>query len=244
MKIDFVKTAALLLASGHLLAAEPQKHPVRDSGLKEKKMNQVFQRLDVDQSGGVSLEEFESAPKLTNASEEQKNKLFQRLDKNQDGALQPRELKLGKDRKHRDWRPKGPLTFEEFITQPRINKLDPEKQQKLFKRLDKNGDNILSKEDRGSRSKDHPPRKRRKGPPSFEQMDLDNDGKISFAEFHEIPHIHNLGEDAAEDRFEALDLDQDGFLSPEENPVRKPRPHQKRKGKNQESAPPLFEKIE
>jgi len=235
MKGHFIKTAPLLLASAQVLSAEPSPKDNLESGPRTEV---IFQKLDTDQSGEISSEEFKLAPKLANASEEQKSRLFRRLDKNQDGELQPKELKLNKRPKRHDWQMKGPVTFEQFIKLSHIQKLDPEKQRKLFQRLDKNGDQTLSREDRRPRPKS-PAHRRHKGPPLFEQMDLNNDQKLSFTEYFEAPHIHKLGEDEAEDRFEALDKDKDGLLSSEELPTR-PKKGNKKRGKDSNSAPPLF----
>lgn len=194
--------------------------------------NQLFQRLDENQDGKVSPEEFAANPRLERATAKQREALFQRLDKNDDGLIERNEMKAPK-RRGREGRPpwlrNGPVNFEQFAEQPRVQRLDPAAQRRLFERMDQNGDGVLSKEDlprqRGPRPNGEPrPLK------AFETVDSDGDGQISFSEFQQEPLFRRLGEDEAEDRFEEIDKDSDGLLSSDEW-QQAPRPKREKREK-------------
>ena len=194
-----------------------------------------FERLDANNDNAVDQTEFEANPRLEKASEEQRQTLFLRHDKNGDGLIRRDEIKPPKSWRHDrpGWFRKGPVTFEEFVQQPRIQRLDQEMQRDLFNRIDQNSDGLLSKEDL--------PRRRGglKGPPhgapSPRKFDTNGDGIISFAEFQKAPFHANLSEDEAEDRFEHLDTNNDGQLTGDEltHPSKGPRPERVRR-KNSE----------
>lgn len=195
----------------------------------------LFDKLDIDNSKDITRPEFEAHPRLAKATEEQKSKLFQRLDKNGDGVLKRRELKPPR-RNHgfRDRRREGPMTYEQFAEQPRVKKMSEERKRELFHRLDRNNDNILTVEDsrgrhdgpRGNQEgrRNRPGDGSNKGPNRAPIEDKNNDGEISFAEFYDHPRHQKLGEDEAEDRFEAIDQDHNGVLSPAEVAESMPRP--------------------
>lgn len=223
-------TLVLLLAVG--AAAEPQgeKKQGKDKGFRNGEFaNQFFARLDQNEDGAVDQNEFAANPRLDRATPEQQKTLFTRLDKDSDGFIRRDELKPPKGMgrmasgERPNWLQKGPVSFDQFSQQPRVQRLSEDMRQKLFDRLDQNDDGILSEADI-KQGKGQRPERRSKGPPPHTNLDTDQDGKVSFAEFQTAPFHRGLSEDEAEDRFEALDKDSDGLLSPEErpkNPARK-----------------------
>lgn len=215
---------------------DPEKEADRPPRLGEVGQR-LFAQLDVDQSGDLNTEEFQAHPRLSKASDEQKSRLFQRLDKNNDGLIQRRELRPPRPEDRQERRRRGPMNYEQFAAQPRIKKMSEERKQELFKRLDRNQDGQLSHED--SRRRQRPPRDRdrdrERGPnreaapfPRRPLEDSNKDGQISFQEFYAHPPHQKLGEDEAEDRFEAIDSNQDGQLSPEELQENVDRPPRKK----------------
>ncbi|MBK1834982.1 EF-hand domain-containing protein [Roseibacillus ishigakijimensis] len=217
MKTILLSTTLLALTAAASAEGDPRHkhHPQPDSPQKDF-VHQFLSKYDTNQDGVLSQEEFAANPKLEKASPEQREALFNRIDKNDDGMLQPNELHPPKSHR-RDRRPKwlerGPVDYDTFARQERVQKLPEEKRRALFERLDRNKDGLLSRED----MPDHD--RRAHGPDRkeiFRKMDQNEDGGLDFTEFFAAPLIKKLGEDAAEDRFEALDQDGDLSLSPPE----------------------------
>lgn len=182
----------------------------------------IFQKLDVDEDGKITFTEFEANPRLERANAEQRQIIFARIDKNEDGTIERHEMRpVHKERPERperpNWLQQGPVTFEQFSKQPRVQRLDEERRRQLFERLDQNGDGKLDKEDS--------PRKRVEGGPENRpepKFDTDQDGKISLSEFRQGPRQKMLSEDESAMRFKELDKNNDGFLSREDRPKRGP----------------------
>ena len=123
------------------------------------------------------------------------------------------------------------MSLEEFKAGPLAEKLPPERIERIFQRLDSDGDGQITPKDRPEpprRGLEVPNRGERPGPPPeprrlFQQLDKDGDKALSFEEFRHSPAVKNLGEDEQEDRFEALDGNHDGKLEPAEMPGPEPR---------------------
>ncbi|MGJ8724550.1 MAG: hypothetical protein ACSHYB_08335 [Roseibacillus sp.] len=209
----------LLFAAGAAAEPEKDKKKGRDKGFRGSEFAaQFFSRLDTNEDGAVSQEEFAANPRLERATPEQQVILFERLDKDGDGSIKPEELKPPKGMRPGEkpgWLQKGPVNFEQFSQQPRVQRLNEEMRRKLFDRLDQNSDGILSEADI-PRGKGPRPERRPQGPPPHADLDSDEDGKISFSEFQNAPFHKGVSEDEVEDRFEAMDQDSDGFISSEE----------------------------
>ena len=190
---------------------------------------EAWQAADKNGDGFISNEEFETIPRIQGLPEEKRTNLFTRFDKNGDGKLDRGELgRFGKPRDGRrrpmprlwelDTDKSGGVDFEEFKAGQIFEKLTPDKQQAVFRRLDTDGDGVISPKD-----KPEPPfkrgggkdRGRRPGGPPMgphhiiRQLDQDGDGALSFEEFRKGHAVRNLTEDEQEDRFEALDQDKD-----------------------------------
>lgn len=121
---------------------------------------ELWKRMDSNGDGSISPEEFAAMPRVQNLPEDKRQMLFKRLDKDGDGKIARGELQPPGDRP--DQRHKMPLppiweldkdkdggvSFEEFKNGPMMKRLAPERQQRIFSRLDSNGDGKLTPQDR------------------------------------------------------------------------------------------------
>lgn len=184
-------------------------------------------------------------PRVRNLPEDKRAHLFKRLDKNSDGQLSREELgRFGKPPEghgppmKRLWEldadQSGGISFEEFKVGGLFKKLPPDKQELVFKRLDTDGDGVISPKDRPETFKrpdgKRGPKSERamdddgpsgKAGPINQKLDLDGDGALSFEEFRLSPAMRGLTEDQQEDRFELLDQNGDRKISPEDAPPAK-----------------------
>ncbi len=219
----------------------------------KRSFTDAWQAADTDQDGIISKAEFAMMRRLQSVPEEKREGLFQRLDKNQNGSLERGEIArmvMPRDGKEPsmphlwelDGDRSGGVSFEEFKTGRIFGKLDPEKQQALFRRLDTNKDGVISPLDRPEPPfkrdgvRPHPKRPGADKPdaPRMEprqiirQLDQDKDGALSFDEFRAGPAVRNLTEDEQEDRFEAHDKNRDLKITAEDFPPPAPRGEQGR----------------
>lgn len=181
-----------------------------------------WKAADQNHDGFISLDEFTTIPRIQKLPEEKRARIFKRLDKDADDKLSRDELdrlhKLGD--KHgppmkRLWEldtdKSGGISLEEFKAGPMFMKLAPERQQAVFRRLDADGDGMIT-------PKDRPERPEEKTEGINRKLDLNGDGALSFDEFRKGAAVKDLTEDQQEARFEKLDRNHDLKLSPEDFP--------------------------
>lgn len=250
-----MKTIPVSLVAGLLLPiaclAEPEMQPNgKESGGKGNQRPQgpfmeVWKAADSDQDGFLSKSEFEAMSRVGKIPEDKRKKLFSRLDKNSDEKLDRKELdRLGKP-DGENGRPmkrlweldsdqSGGINLKEFKNGELFKKLPLEKQEEVFKRLDTNGDGVVSPADRpefphkrGQKSPDDHERHEESGRVN-ERLDLNGDGAISFEEFRSGSSVKHLTEDQQEDRFDLLDRNQDQKITPEDVPSSPGNPAEKK----------------
>jgi Ca2+-binding EF-hand superfamily protein len=219
----------------------PQGNAGRDGEAwktRQREFVKAWKAADKDADGFISREEFDAMPRIGNLPEDKRPMVFERLDKNADGKLGRDELKWT-GRPDEGQRPRlaeqdadksGGVSLEEFKTGPTFQKLSPEKQAEIFQRLDSDHDGQITPKDRPQPpfkpdgKKPHPhhgsgksggqqdPRR------MIRQLDRNDDEALSFEEFRAGQMVRDLSEDEQEDRFEAMDKNNDQKLTPEDFP--------------------------
>ena len=209
----------------------------------------AWKQADADHDGFISEAEFNAIPRVQNLPEEMRGNIFKRLDKDADGKLSREEL-LQFGRPH-DGQPmlrlweldadkSGGVSLEEFKEGQIMKKLPPEKLTELFKRLDTDGDGLITPKDRPNMPMHRgDERTRPMGPEGhhfdqggdprragsmIQRLDSDGDGSLTFEEFRRGPDFKDLSEDEQEDRFQKLDHNGDHKISKEDLPAAPPPP--------------------
>jgi Ca2+-binding EF-hand superfamily protein len=239
-----------LLLAGILMPAiceaQPQGGAEGDKDPRRKMVRgfgEVWKSADANGDGFISLAEFSAMPRIQKLPEEKREALFTRLDKDGDGKLSRGELEgFGRNRDGAHLPPmkrlweldtdkSGGICFEEFKRSDVFAKLSPEMQEGLFKRLDSDGDGMITPKDRPEPPAKRPDGKQRPGKGGREggefapeqmlrKLDTNGDGALSFEEFRVGPAVKDLSEDEQEERFLKLDRNGDQQLTAEDFPPR------------------------
>ncbi len=221
----------------------PKDPPAGEKGERHgppRPFMEAWKLADTDHDGFISKAEFEAMPRIMNLPEEKRENLFKRLDKDTDGKLSRDELgHFGKPHDGQDQPMKrlweldsdksGGINFEEFKAGQLFMKLPLARQEAVFRRLDTDGDGVITPKDKPESPFKHPNRPDGRHPEDGgesgqinRKLDLDGDGALSFGEFRKDPAVKNLTEDEQEDRFELLDRNGDHKLSAEDFPAPPP----------------------
>lgn len=138
-----VAAVACALCAGSLFAGQGKKK----EGAAQPRVSQEeqFKKLDANNDGSLSLDEYRAS--LRGAAAEKAEDLFKLKDANKDGKLSPEEFRA--------------TSFEEFALKngldPKAEKITlddmkkvarrPERAEQNFKRADKNGDGVITRDD-------------------------------------------------------------------------------------------------
>ncbi|RYD66319.1 MAG: hypothetical protein EOP83_05365 [Verrucomicrobiaceae bacterium] len=241
---------ALLLA-GTAIAQEPPKPdappaPPRGEEGKDKdkdrpgpgkdkdrggRMLEFWKKADTDGDGFISAAEFGAMERPGQLPEEKRAEIFKRLDKDGDGRINLKELPRRSQGgmqplEEVDADKDGRIVFSEFKNLGFVAKLPEERQQKIFNRMDRDGDGVLTAKDRpegpphrdgkrdGKKDKDGKPdggKGGRGGHPMdiVRKLDQNDDGSLSFEEYRQAGFLKDKSEDEQEDRFEEMDRNKD-----------------------------------
>lgn len=216
-------------------AGENRKH----SSDSAPRVAEMWKKVDLDSDGAISRDEFSQMPRLDKLPEDKQQILFDRLDKNSDGRIDRTEMHPGKPRQGQarpnmpqiwdlDINRDGGVSFEEFQAGRFIQRIKPDKQERMFRHLDSNGDGIISREDRpkmrprpeGDESqrpqggvRPIPGGGQRKHPNLIQDLDKDGDDELSLEEFLANPRTSQLDESILRKRFAIMDRNGDGLLN-------------------------------
>jgi Ca2+-binding EF-hand superfamily protein len=130
------------------------------------------------------------------------------------------ERGFGKGWKQADTNSDGKVTLEEFNALPRIQKLDEERRKRIFSRLDKNGDQVLSVDELAVIER--PPHDRKEAMLRFRELDTDQSGGVSLEELKAGNLFKKLPPEKQEALFARLDTDKDGQITVKDRPERRP----------------------
>jgi Ca2+-binding EF-hand superfamily protein len=117
----------------------------------------MFRRMDKDQDGKITKEEFFASPRMERLPEEKREEIFSRLDRDSDGMISGEEIHMmRRDAQRRardefrklDENKSGGLDFAEFSKGEFFAKLPEEKRRQIFERMDTDGSGEITAEDR------------------------------------------------------------------------------------------------
>ncbi|TAG11252.1 MAG: hypothetical protein EAZ42_00845 [Verrucomicrobia bacterium] len=200
MKAQLILTAAICALNIPASAAPPQGQTPR------------WQKFDTNQDGTLSRAEFDAMPRTQRLDPEKRERIFKRLDRDADGSISREEFRRFTGPQHRqkmmrkimllDLDQSKSISFEEFKSGPRVQKMPAERQQKLFQRLDRNQDGFISKLDREATKEG-----------IIKRLDQNGDAAVSFDEFRQGKRQQSQPEPVVQERFKRLDRNQDSKLT-------------------------------
>lgn len=133
------------------------------------------------------------------------------------------------------------ITAEEFFAGPRMANMPQEQRDKLFARIDQDGDGKVTPEEiRKMRQESHEKQMR-----EIRELDTDKSGGLSYEEMSRGKFFSQLPEEKRKQIFARMDTNSDGQISSEDRP-KGPRPHPEgrkdpEKGKLTDEAPRVLE---
>ncbi|WP_035615100.1 EF-hand domain-containing protein [Haloferula sp. BvORR071] len=205
-----------------------------------RRMIEAWKTADTDKDGFISPDEFAAMKRPGLLDDEKRKELFQRFDKDGDGKISTAEI----ENVLRKMGPGGPpledadankdqkIDFDEFKTWGRVKDEPEERQREIFKRMDTDGDGVLTAKDRPQRGPGRDGRDGRDGKGGrrggllemIKDHDKDGNGSLNFEEFREIPWVKGMNEDQQEDRFNEFDKNKDLKLDASDVPPPGERP--------------------
>lgn len=253
MKTTPVSILLVGIVSTHSALAAPPAREERPEATRPKhNFMDAWKKADQNSDSTLSFNEFSSLPRLQAIAEEKRTELFERLDKDRDNQLTLEEMQRmgppktdGPNHRKRLWEldtdKSGSITQDELSAGEMFRKLPPERQEKLFDRLDTNKDGVISPADRpenpgpppeGERPRNNKPddKDSPRRPIPFPKLDINSDGLLDFDEFAKMPGISRLDEDDQEKAFEKIDTNKDLKIIPQELENFRPFEHSKGKG--------------
>ena len=223
-------------------------------------MMELWKRADTDGDGFISAAEFAALERPGQLPAEKRAEIFKRLDKDGDGRIDLKELPRRpqggiQPLEEVDADKDGRIVFSEFKNLGFVAKLPEERQQKIFSRMDRDGDGALTPKDRpegpphhdgkwdGRKDKDGKPdggKGGRGGHPMdlVRKLDQNGDGALSFEEFRQAGFLKDKSEDEQEDRFEGMDKNKDLKLDAADAPPPGEKPERPDKPKDQAKKAP------
>ncbi|WP_193211969.1 EF-hand domain-containing protein [Luteolibacter marinus] len=191
------------------------KGPERDRKGGDR-MEKFWKMADTDGDGFISSEEFAALDRPGQLPADKRMEFFGRLDKNKDGRIGPDEMPRRRQGgmpplEQVDANKDGKIDFEEFQRLGFVARLPEERQREMFRRMDHDHDGVLTPKDRmhGRSPRDGKGGRGFNPAEMIKALDTDGDGALSFEEFRKSPFLKDKGEDEQEDRFEAMDRNDD-----------------------------------
>lgn len=235
-----------IAAQGQETSDPSKKRPMEPARDNKMRLLEFWKQADANNDHKISKQEFLQLPRVSQLPAEKQDKLFAHLDKNQTGTLEAGELAPAAgphtagaaDPENMLRRPMPriaemdrngdkKITYEEFIQTEMMGKLPDDRRKKMFERMDRNQDGVLSPDDgpppgQGLRRPDGAPNEhpegrfpKPQGNPAphgergFFGIDANQDKFLDFAELQKSPLAGRMGEDALEDMFESIDANKD-----------------------------------
>lgn len=108
----------------------------------------------------------------------------------------------------------GKITKAEFLANPRFEQIPEEKRDMMFARLDRNGDEVIDREEIRAMQQDAERRAREQ----FRGLDVDKSGGLNFEEFSKGEFFAKLPEEKRRQIFGRMDTDGNGEINADDHP--------------------------